>query len=358
MSEQVSDRHERDLPSSLTLQLEGVATSPTVSGALEAVRDFLGMEVAFTAEIVSDELVFRELRGDAHSFGFSEGQAAPLEQTYCERMLTGRLPSIITETQESSVARALPVTHAANIAAFVTVPITFANGELYGTLCAASHDPQPTLGERELPFLRVFARLIADQVERARLEDAKRAAEAEAAATETLLAAVEARDSYTGEHSAAVVDHAVAVARSLGLNDTEVTEVEQTARLHDVGKISTPDRVLSKPGALSEEEWQIMRRHPLDSERLIRRVPALSHLAPALRAEHERWDGAGYPDGLSGREIPLASRIVFVCDAYHAMTSDRPYRRALTPSDARRELVENKGTQFCPNCVEALLETL
>ena len=354
MSEHLTDRRDPGFPTSL----ENLAAAPTVAGALEAVRDFLGMEVAFTAEIVSDELVFRELRGDAHSFGFSEGQAAPLEQTYCERMLTGRLPSIITDTHEASEARSLPVTQAADIGAFVTVPITFAGGELYGTLCAASHDPQPSLGERELPFLRVFARLIADQLERARLEEAKRAVEAEAAATQTLLAAVEARDSYTGEHSEAVVHHAVAVGRSLGLDETEVAEVEQVARLHDVGKISTPDRVLSKPGPLSEEEWQIMRGHPLSSEKLIRRVPALAHLSPALRAEHERWDGAGYPDGLSGREIPLASRIVFVCDAYHAMTSDRPYRRALSASDARRELVENKGKQFCPDCVEALLQTL
>ena len=356
MSEQLQEPE--SWPASLAPSFAEVAAGPSVSRALEAVREFLGMEVAFTAEIVGDELVFRELGGDSKSFGFSEGQAAPLGETYCERMLTGRLPSLIADTEEMREARSLSVTQTADIGAFVTVPITFTSGELYGTLCAASHTPQPSLDERQLPFLQVFARLIADQLELAGLEEAKRSAEAQAAAAETLLAAVEARDSYTGEHSEAVVLHAGVVARALGLSEAEVAEVEQVARLHDVGKISTPDRILKKPGALSEEEWQTMRAHPLDSERLIRRVPALNHLAAALRAEHERWDGGGYPDGLSGRAIPIASRIVFVCDAYHAMTSDRPYRRALTAESARRELVENRGKQFCPDCVGALLETL
>ncbi len=353
-----SERPPREEAGSTVSLLDQAAATPTVARALDAVREFLGMEVAFTAEIVSDKLVFRELRGYAESFGFSEGGAAPLNQTYCERMLTGRLPSLIADTDATSEARCLPVTRAAGIGAFVTVPIHFASGELYGTLCAASHEPQPALEEQQLPFLRVFARLIADQLEHARLEEATRTAEVEAAAAETLLAAVEARDSYTGEHSEAVVHHAAAVARALGLGEAEVVEVEQVARLHDVGKISTPDRILSKPGGLTGDEWQTMREHPLHSERLIGRVPSLSHLAPAIRAEHERWDGTGYPDGLSGRAIPLASRIVLVCDAYHAMTSDRPYRRALTPEAARRELLDQRGKQFCPDCAEALLSTL
>jgi HD-GYP domain-containing protein (c-di-GMP phosphodiesterase class II) len=107
--------------------------------------------------------------------------------------------------------------------------------------------------------------------------------------------------------------------------------------LHDIGKIAIPDAILQKRGPLTDEEWKIMRTHPISSERLIRNVPGLAHLAPAIRGEHERWDGHGYPDGLAGDHISLASRITFVCDAYNAMTTDRPYRHALPAAQAQAE---------------------
>jgi HD-GYP domain-containing protein (c-di-GMP phosphodiesterase class II) len=130
------------------------------------------------------------------------------------------------------------------------------------------------------------------------------------------------------------------------------------AMLHDIGKIAVPDTILGKPGSLTEEEWQVMRSHSESGEELIRNTPGLEHLAPAIRAEHERWDGGGYPDGLAGEGIPLVSRITFVCDAYHAMTSDRPYRSALPEDEARAELEAGAGTQFCPRCATALLDIL
>lgn len=118
------------------------------------------------------------------------------------------------------------------------------------------------------------------------------------------------------------------------------------------------DAILKKHGALTEDEWEIMRGHPISSERLIRTIPGLSHLAAAVRAEHERWDGSGYPDGLAGETIPLASRITLVCDAYHAITSDRPYRHALTPAQARAEIAAGSGSPFCPSAAQALLDVL
>ena len=118
--------------------------------------------------------------------------------------------------------------------------------------------------------------------------------------------------------------------------------------LHDIGKIGVPDAILRKSGALTDDEWEVMRRHPLTSEELIGNVPGLGHLAPALRAGHERWDGKGYPDGLAGEGIPVASRIAFVCDAYDAMRSDRPYRRALSEEEARAELGRKSGAHFMP----------
>jgi HD-GYP domain-containing protein (c-di-GMP phosphodiesterase class II) len=152
-----------------------------------------------------------------------------------------------------------------------------------------------------------------------------------------------------------VVDHAVAVARRCGLSEAEVTNVKHVALLHDIGKLSVPDAILTKAGALTDQEWAIMRRHPIHSESMISDVPELRHLAPMVRAEHERWDGNGYPDGLAGEAIPRESRIAFICDAYHAMTSDRPYRRALPIAAARAEIATNLGRQFCPTAGTAFL---
>ena len=155
-----------------------------------------------------------------------------------------------------------------------------------------------------------------------------------------------------------MVELAVATARALGLDDAGLAEVRQAALLHDIGKIAVPDAILNKPGALTDEEWKIMRTHPIASQRIVQEIPDLHHLGAILRAEHERWDGTGYPDGLAGQAIPMASRITLVCDAYHAMTSHRPYRKALTAKAARQQIASAAGTQFCPTCAQALLEVL
>ena len=173
-----------------------------------------------------------------------------------------------------------------------------------------------------------------------------------------LLAALEARDDYTGQHSESVVELASLVAHTLGLSAREQRSVEHVALLHDIGKVGVPDHVLQKRGPLNEDEWKLMRQHPVIGERIVAAIPPLAHLAPAIRAEHERWDGCGYPDGLVRDRIPIASRIVFACDAWHAMTSDRPYRRAMPLAVARAELTENAGSQFDPQVVEALLSAL
>jgi HD-GYP domain-containing protein (c-di-GMP phosphodiesterase class II) len=128
--------------------------------------------------------------------------------------------------------------------------------------------------------------------------------------------------------------------------------------LHDIGKLAIPDSMLQKPGPLTDDEQDVMRTHPVESERIVAGLPGLRHLGLAVRSEHERFDGSGYPDGLAGEAIPLASRITFVCDAYHAMVSDRPYRAALTIDQARRQIVDGSGTQFCPKAAGALLATL
>lgn len=131
---------------------------------------------------------------------------------------------------------------------------------------------------------------------------------------------------------------AITVGSAIGLEGRALAEVEAGALLHDVGKIGIPDSILHKPGPLDDAEWALMREHPAIGERILRQLPGLAGVALAVRHEHERWDGNGYPDGLVGEEIPLTSRIVLACDAYNALVSDRPYRRKLTRADAIAEL--------------------
>ena len=339
-------------------KLQAIAQDPSVESALDAVREFLGMDVAYATEMTDTTQTFMVLRGDGESFGVAEGMTMPVEATYCQRVLDGRLPNVNADVKGDSRSASMPITEAADVGAFVSVPLRQSDGSISGTLCAASHDAQLDLGYRDLQFLQVFARVIADQTQRQALEADKRDLELQAAMAQTLAAAVSARDSYTGAHSRDVVERAIEVANQLGLEQAEIADVEKVALLHDIGKIAVPDAILHKPGPLSPSEWEEMRRHPEASAKLVAEVPGLEHLAPALRAEHERWDGAGYPDGLAGEAIPIASRITFVCDAYDAMTTDRPYRRALSPEEAREEIWAGAGSQFCPVCAAALLAVL
>lgn len=178
--------------------------------------------------------------------------------------------------------------------------------------------------------------------------------------TATLLGyVVEADDQYTGAHSRDVVDLSRSTAAVLRLADSQRRAVEFVAMLHDVGKIFVPKEILNKPGELDAYQWEIIRQHTVQGERLLKQVGgALARVARYVRSSHERYDGRGYPDGLAGESIPIESRIVAVCDAYSAMTTDRPYRDALPISDALDELRDCAGTQFDPQVVSALERVL
>jgi diguanylate cyclase (GGDEF)-like protein len=178
------------------------------------------------------------------------------------------------------------------------------------------------------------------------------------AAVQALAAAIEERDNYTHEHSEEVVHLARGVAMLLGLQTDQAERIAHAALLHDVGKLAVPNEILHKPGPLSPEEWEVMADHPVAGERILLRIPDLSVIAPVVRHEHEHWDGSGYPDGLEGRLIPIGSRIILACDAYHAMITDRPYRAAMSPADAAEELRNGVRAQFDPDVVEALLDLL
>ena len=160
------------------------------------------------------------------------------------------------------------------------------------------------------------------------------------------------------EHSGAVAALARSVGERVGICGDELEDLERAAELHDVGKIAIPDAILNKPGPLDDEEWRFMRRHTLIGESMLSAAPVLQPAARIVRSSHERYDGTGYPDGIRGSEIPLASRIVFVCDAFHAMTTDRPYGSARSVESALEELARCAGSQFDPDVVAAFREEL
>jgi putative nucleotidyltransferase with HDIG domain len=176
------------------------------------------------------------------------------------------------------------------------------------------------------------------------------------ATVRALTNAVEARDAYTAKHAERVAAYGLELARRI---DPELTQNPQTEfgfLLHDIGKVAIPDGILHKPEPLAEEERQLMRRHPVIGWEILKQIPFLASAAGIVRAHHERWDGSGYPDGLSGEEIPLEARIFAVADALDAITTDRPYRPAAALAEARAAIARGAGTQFDPGVVAALDE--
>ena len=166
---------------------------------------------------------------------------------------------------------------------------------------------------------------------------------------------IAARDLGTGAHSERVRIYAVAIARAYGMPEAELRDIEHGVILHDIGKIGIPDSILLKPGPLSADEWKIMRTHPEVGQRLIQHIPFLAGALPVVHYHHERWDGTGYPEGLSGERIPLGVRIFSVADALDAMTFDRPYSRAVPLEAARDEIARCAGTHFDPAVVSTFL---
>jgi HD-GYP domain-containing protein (c-di-GMP phosphodiesterase class II) len=181
---------------------------------------------------------------------------------------------------------------------------------------------------------------------------------AEAQSKDVLLRALAERHPALGHDLAGVAEHASAVAVLLGLDPESVRRVHLAAELHDVGKVAIPDAIINKPGRLDDQEWAFIWRHTIIGERIIGAAPALAAVAAIVRSTHERWDGGGYPDRLVGEEIPLASRIVAVCDAFDAMVSERPYAPARTRAAALDELRRCAATQFDPDVVAAFAVVL
>ena len=173
-----------------------------------------------------------------------------------------------------------------------------------------------------------------------------------------LVAALAAKDPITSAHTDRCSWYAAKLAHEMGLKDDETSVVRLASLLHDIGKLAVPDDVLCKPGPLNEEEWAQMKQHPTSALHVLSQIHSISDATPAILHHHEHFDGSGYPDGLAGDDIPIASRILLVTDAFDAMTTDRPYRKAMSVETAIKELRDNSGSQFDPDTVEALLRIL
>jgi HD-GYP domain-containing protein (c-di-GMP phosphodiesterase class II) len=234
--------------------------------------------------------------------------------------------------------------------AILTVPL-FAHARVVGVLQLLNPVGKEQFAQEDLARMRLFAGPLGQAIDNARLYTALKS---QYLSTVTALAeAVEKRDPYTGGHVRRVVQYSILLGFELGLPAEELDRLRLASALHDVGKIAVPDQVLRKPAPLDPDETVLMKRHTIDGAEIVARIPELHDILPGVRSHHERLDGLGYPDGLVDADIPLPARIIAVADTYDAMTTSRPYRRALDRSRAVSEIVGGAGSQFCPVVVSA-----
>jgi hypothetical protein len=350
-----------------------------VMRALAAAKEELGMDVAYLTEFVGEVQTIRAVYGDGASFGLDEGATVELEGSYCQRVIDGRLGSVVPDTSLEPEVAELEATTDAKLGAYVGVPVRFADGALYGTLCAAHHGAMAGLAERDVAFMNVFARMLADTIERDRAQEhqrhrlesvvitqvaerrssSARLAFSEAELVKRLAMAVEYRDDDTGAHVERVSVHAGELATLAGIDAARVELIRHASPLHDVGKVAIPDAVLLKPGRLTDEERATIETHARIGWELLRGSGAevLRAAAVIAHSHHEKYDGSGYPQGLVGEEIPIEGRIVAIADVFDALSSDRVYRPAFAPDRVREMMRNDRGTHFDPVLLDAFLES-
>ncbi len=239
-----------------------------------------------------------------------------------------------------------------SISSILTVPLVAAQKSVGVIQLIMYGDKRFT--DEDLELISLLSAPIAAAMANARLYAKQRALFAQTISS--LAEAVERRDPYTGGHTKRVLYYSLVIGKFLGLSVDELKELYVAAVLHDIGKIAVPDKILQKPAPLSRDEFDILTKHPVDGATIIANISGMDKVVEAVKYHHERFDGKGYPDRLKGENIPLLARIIAVADTFDAMTTDRPYRKALSFEEAVKEIERFSGTQFCPNVVRTFKE--
>jgi putative nucleotidyltransferase with HDIG domain len=346
---------ERRLAEQETLLELGLALAETLdlrrvlTVALEQAEQFAAAETSSIWELdeATGELFFRVVRGTAAPeianlrIPLGEGIVGSVAQT-------GRAEVIRDVTADPRWIG--DVSRRFDTQAILAVPLV-SRGRVIGVLQLLNPRDREGFSEDDLRRVRQFAGPVAHALENARLYAALQRTFVE---TVTAFAdAVERRDPYTGGHLHRVVAYSQLLGNELGLPDEELETLRLGATLHDIGKIGVPDVVLLKPGPLEPGEAEVMRAHTVAGAAIVSRIASLRSLVPIVRSHHERIDGSGYPDGLSGDRVPMLARIVAVADTFDAMTTSRPYRRALVSEAAAKEIRRVAGTHLCPTVAGA-----
>lgn len=281
------------------------------------------------------------------------GVEIPLDYGVCWSILAGRgITTFYNLNSEDVLPPEMGVIPQVKTALAFPIKSETESGAM-GCLLVGWNVSKPYLSGEVFNALQLLTAMVVNMLERAHSQ-----AELEEAflqAVTALSRALDERDHYHGDHSERLSQWSALVARELGCSEEEIEIIKQAALLHDIGKIGIPDSILRKPGPLTEEEWEIIKRHPLIGARILRPLERLRPVAEIVEAHHERWDGSGYPRGLKGDEIPLGARIIAVVDSYGAMIDDRVYRSSVGFEQAIREIKRGSGTLYDPRVVEAFL---
>ncbi len=329
----------------------------------EGLDEILGRVVALTASLVASPRTSVWLQDSASGpfvsrafWGYTDSERALVEARHFDaetaRALDQGEPYVLNPDDSARLESGplFPDTQ------FAVAPLTLEGGRRGCIVAAVPHGEEESFAERELRLLGGLAHQAKLAI--ANAGNFESLEQTFLSTVEALANALEANDEYTSSHARWITDLAIKVGRDLGLDGRALKRLELGALFHDIGKIGIPANILAKPGRLTAEERAIIERHPELGERIIAPIKRLQDVRPIVRHCHERWDGDGYPDRIAGEEIPLEARIIFVCDAFHAMTTDRPYRKRLSAAEARRRLEQAAGTQFDAGVVEACLRVL
>ena len=342
-----------ELTNKLSARLAGATDEQGIlAAAVEELHGTLGYRICAIVRVTDDRMQEVVAEGLGQGAGRWADWRAPITSGLIGRAICEGVPLLTNDVRKEPAYRPTPAT--LDTLAELDVPIR-SGGRVWGAI-TVQEDHVDAFDEDDLRLLVTIAdqlgaalRSVAlfDQLERAYLGTA-----------EALAAALEAKDSYTASHSHSIVANAEAVGRRLGMSDADLRALKLGAAFHDIGKLAVPEAILNKRGPLTDEERAIIERHPEAGEQILAPVEFLAPVLPFVRHGHERWDGLGYPDRLAGETIPLGARIIFACDAWDAMTSDRPYRAAMPEDVARAEMRRAAGSQFDPSVVDALLSVL